>query len=485
MNIDNVNGYTLKNLNKINILLGKNGCGKSYLLRQVEGGLSGKPDIFGKTKYITPERGGSLVYEAGIEQNTISNPSWLSETRRRNQFNQFRQQSVAQFRKLETIVLREIESEKREEKGYLFDNYISKINSLLDRIYIKRGDIKKNEISFKLFTKDTNNEINPDVISSGESELISLGIECLIFSKELILGKENVLFLDEPDVHLHPDLQVRLMCFLASLLDQNDFKVLIATHSTAILGALKSYTNTHIAFMRLYQMEIEFNPISDIYKKILPVFGAHPLSNIFNETPVLLVEGEDDERIWQQAVRTSRGNIRIYPCACGDIDKLKEYEEETKKIINAVYDDAKGYSLRDRDNTGELINDLPPITRMKLSCRNAENLLLSDEVLDYFNLKWDELKQKIDEWIEKNATHPHYSAMKKFKEENYDRKNANIKELRNDLMGIIGSPKPWEVVVGQVIGNLSWNEYTDFSKEGSIYNFLGEKVVKNLCHREN
>lgn len=481
MDINNVNGYTLKNLNKINILLGKNGCGKSYLLRQVESGLSSKTDIFGKTKYITPERGGSLIYEAGIEQNTILDPSWLSDTRRKNQFNQFRQQSVAQFRKLETIVLREIENEKRGEKEYSFDNYIDEINSLLDRIYIKRGDIKKGEISFKIFQRDNDNETSPDAVSSGESELISLGIEGLIFSKELVLGKENILFLDEPDVHLHPDLQFRLMQFLTRLLDKNDFKILIATHSTAILGALEFYKNTHIAFMGFFQKDIEFSPISDVYRKILPVFGAHPLSNIFNEAPVLLLEGEDDERIWQQAVRTSRGSIRIYPCACGDINKLNEFEEETKKIISAVYDNAKAYSLRDRDDSDEPIDDLPPVIRMKLSCRSAENLLLSNEVLDNFNLNWDELKKKINGWIEKNTEHSHYSAMQKFKEGDYDRKNADLKEIRNDLMGIIGSPKPWEVIVGQVVASLNWNEQTDFSKEGGIYNFLGEKVVKNLC----
>lgn len=333
MNLDNVNGYTLKNLNKINILLGKNGCGKSYLLRQVESELSSKPDIFGKTRYITPERGGSLVYEAGIEQNTILSPSWLSDTRRKNQFNQFRQQSVAQFRKLETIVLREIEVDKREEKEYLFDNYINEINSLLDRIYIKRGDIKKGEISFKIYTKDKNSQIDPDSISSGESELISLGIECLTFTKELISKKENILFLDEPDVHLHPDLQVRFMQFLSKLLDKNDFKVLIATHSTAIFGALESYKNTHIAFMKSFQKEIEFGPILDVYRKILPVFGAHPLSNIFNQAPVLLLEGEDDERIWQQAVRTSSGAIKIYPCACGDINELKNSRKKPKKLL--------------------------------------------------------------------------------------------------------------------------------------------------------
>ncbi len=480
MEIDNINGYTLKNLNKINILLGKNGCGKSYLLRQVEQGLSGKGDMYGKRKYITPERGGSLVYEAGIEQNTISNPTWLSDTRRKNQFIQFRQQSVAQFRKLETIVLREIEMEKRKEE-YFFDLYIDEINSLLDRIFIKRGDIRKNEISFKIFQKDANNEASPDAISSGESELISLGIECLIFSKELISEKENILFLDEPDVHLHPDLQFRLMQFLARLVEKNNFKVLIATHSTAILGALESYQSTHIAFMTFNQKNIEFNPISDVYRKILPVFGAHPLSNIFNEAPILLLEGEDDERIWQQTVRSSCGKIKVYPCSCGDINKLNEFENESRKIINSVYDSAKAYSLRDRDDSSESIEDAPPIIRMKLSCRNAENLLLSDEILFSLGPSWDNLKKGIDEWIEKNTNHIHYSIMKSFKENGYDRKIFNLKEIRNDLMGIIGSSKPWEVAVGQVIAELNWNGNTNFSKEGSIYNFLGEKIVKSLC----
>jgi predicted ATPase len=481
MGLDNIGGYTLKNLNKINILLGKNGCGKSFLLREVEKGLSSKRDFYGRTKYITPERGGSLVYEAGIEQSTITNLTWLSDTRRKNQFNQFRQQSVAQFRKLETIVLSEIEKEKRSEEEYSFDLYIDEINSLLDRIYIKRGDIKKGEIGFKIFQKDTNNEIGPDTISSGESELISLGIECLIFSKELIPEKENILFLDEPDVHLHPDLQFRLMQFLARLVDRNDFNVLIATHSTAILGALESYKNTHLAFMMFYQKNIEFTSISDVYRKILPVFGAHPLSNIFNEAPVLLLEGEDDERVWQQAVRSSEGKIKVYPCSCGDISRLNGFERESQKIINSVYDNARAYSLRDRDGRNESIEDMPPLTRMRLSCRNTENLLLSDEVLSSLGLIWDNLKKGVDKWIGKNADHVHYSAMNSFRESGYDRKNFDLKEIRNDLMGIMGSSKPWEVVVGQVIAKLNWGDGTNFSDEGSIYNFLGEKTVKNLC----
>jgi predicted ATP-dependent endonuclease of OLD family len=46
----------------------------------------------------------------------------------------------------------------------------------------------------------------------------------------------GLLLLDEPDVHLHPDLQSRLVKFLVKLIDEFDFDILMATHSTSILG---------------------------------------------------------------------------------------------------------------------------------------------------------------------------------------------------------------------------------------------------------
>lgn len=476
MDILDINEYTLRNLNKINIILGKNGCGKSTLIRKVEEGLSSKPETYGKSKYITPERGGSLIYEAGIEQNLTNDINWLSGQRRRNQTTNFRQQSIAQYKKLELLVLREIEGDKRSDINYNFDIYLKKINTLLDNI-----EIKRNDTTFKIYKKGTETELTAEGISSGESELISLGIECLVFSKECIAEKENFLFLDEPDVHLHPDLQVRLMHFLKDLVSENTFfKVLIATHSTAILGALESYTDTHLAFLSSDQKEVEFHTISETYKKILPVFGAHPLSNIFNQAPILLVEGEDDERIWQQAVRSSVGKIKIYPCSVDSITNMNDFELEAQKIIQNVYDNAKGYSLRDKDDTTDEISDLPPIIRIKLSCRNAENLLLSDEVLDSFSITWDELKQKIDKWVEVNDQHAHWSVMKKFKEEGFNRKQYDLKEIRNDLMGIIGSSKPWEIAVGKIIAGLNWSDSSNFIEEGKIYSFLGEKLVKNL-----
>jgi len=476
MDITNINEYTLNNVNKINIVLGKNGSGKSTLLRQVEQGLTGQ-EGYGKTKYITPERGGSLVYEAGIEQNLANDINWLSGQRRRNLTPNFRQQSVAQYRKLETLVLREFEQDQTKSK---FDPYVKKINSLLDNIEIGRHDT-----AFKIFRKGTDTEFNAQAISSGESELISLGIECLIFTKELAENGENILFLDEPDVHLHPDLQVRLMHFLKELVSENNFKIIIATHSTAILGALESYADTHLAFITFDQKVLDFKAISTVYKKVLPVFGAHPLSNFFNEAPILLVEGEDDERIWQQVVRSSGGRIKIYPCSVDSVSNMNDFEEETQKIIQTVYDNAKGYSLRDKDDGEETIDNLLPIIRMKLSCRSAENLLLTDEVLESLGMDWEQVKQKIESWLQSNSEHSHYSAMDGFKNDGYDRKDHDIKEIRNDLMGVIGSSKPWEVAVGQKIAELSWSDSTNFDEDGKILSYLGRKVAENLIPKSN
>ena len=259
--------------------------------------------------------------------------------------------------------------------------------------------------AFKIYTKSSNQELKPSQSSSGECELISLGIECLIFGKECIPNKENILFLDEPDVHLHPDLQVRLMRFLKNLVTENNFNVIIATHRTAILGALESYSDTHIAFITFDQKVINFVPVSDIYRRVLPVFGAHPLSNVFNRAPVWLVEGEDDERVWQQAVRSSKGRIKIYPCSVDGISKMNDFEQETKKIMATVYDNARGYSLRDRDDDEEKIDDMLPIVRMKLACRTCENLLLSDEVLKSLDCTWEQLEKLIDNWLCVNKEH--------------------------------------------------------------------------------
>src|SRR5690606_2428375 len=205
---------------------------------------------------------------------------------------------------------------------------------------------------FETKGKSDDSNRTPDQLSSGESELISVAIEILSFvyqtKSEGNADKDHILLLDEPDAHLHPDLQARLVKLLVDNVRDQRITVFIATHSTAFLGSLDPEL-THVCFMRSGATTYDFLPISEALERTLPIFGAHPLSNVFNNSPILLVEGEDDERIWQQAGRSSRGRIKVWPCAAGDVQSLDEYEDTVSSIIDAVYDDAKAYSLRDRD----------------------------------------------------------------------------------------------------------------------------------------
>jgi len=261
------------------------------------------------------------------------------------------------------------------------------------------------------------------------------------------------------------------------LVEEAPITIVLATHSTAFLAAAGK--DARLAFMRYGEHDLTFSTISYTHKRILPVFGAHPLSNVFNEAPVLLVEGDDDERIWQQAVRSAEGRIAVYPVSVDSVTRLAEFEREVARILEAVYDHAIGYSIRDRDTApDDALEPVGAVTRFRLNCRAAENLILTDEVLISLDLEWRELCSRIERWMVNNESHPHAPAFRAFIESDLDRRNADLKELRNDLVGLMGSNKPWEVSVGQAIAACSLTQSPGGPE--SIASYLGRPAYQTL-----
>lgn len=177
------------------------------------------------------------------------------------------------------------------------------------------------------------------------------------------------MLIDEPDVHLHPDLQDRLAAFIVAALEGTNIRVLLATHSTALVAGLSARAPLQICFMKRGQTNLAFRAISEIDRAILRIFGAHPLSALFTKTPLLLVEGTDEERIWTQAVRSSQGAIHFQVCEVGGKGNFPVYESEVNDLLGAVYDNAVAYSLRDRDDDQEILQDKDRVVRCRLSCR--------------------------------------------------------------------------------------------------------------------
>lgn len=470
------NGNSIDGYGGINVILGKNGSGKSTLLRLMDQQLSVSEAC---VRYITPERGGELTYDGNIETNRANNPQWMTQTRRKNRYEQFRQSSVAEFRNLETLVLRSIEGDPAiRATDFNFDTEIEQINQILDRVRLVRADAA----GFQIMHKHEARNVAASELSSGESELISLAVEVVYFSylckQDKYREQDNWLLLDEPDVHLHPDLQHRLMQLLVNSTRDVSGRVAIATHSTSILSALCGMSDTvRVGLKHFGPTSLVFRSVDDAMRSVLPMFGAHPLSNVFNQKPPLIVEGEDDERIWQAAVRRSGGRLSLYPCVASNIQSMNQYEEAASGIIESVYENAKAYSLRDRDDQPYEIADLGSVFRMRLMCRNAENLIVSDDVLDELGTNWPDLQSGLEKWIADNPTHIRFAAATAFRDSGWDRKGFQLKELRMVIVGITGSNKPWEVAVGQAIARLAER---DSESDHSLASYLGGKAVATL-----
>lgn len=460
----------LSNLDRINFIIGKNGSGKSTMLKEIEGAIAAK---HGRDycKYVSPERGGALQYDPNVEGNVVSGGTWMIDTRRNNQVTNFRQQTVVIYRQLERSLLLAIDDDRTIKDGP--KSIIAEINTLLDNIQLRLGG----KMSFEMVSKKTDEVIPADKISSGESELIALAVECISFEHNRRKVGGGWLLLDEPDVHLHPDLQARLARLLLKLTADGKIHIIVVTHSTAFIGAMSETPHSRVAFLHGAKRSLTFRSITEGLKDIIPVFGAHPLSNIFNENRLLIVEGEDDVRIWQRACRSSQGKVNVYPVAAGSKDKLINLEKEAAEIIESVYENAKAFSLRDRDDgPSEDIAPVGPVQRFRLRCRTAENLMLSNDVLKTLKVDWETMIGLVERWLEKNTNHPNYVAMLSFAKSKYDRRNFDLKEIRNDLLSMMGSSKSWEDAVGIAIASAKRGPVAP----DSIHDYLGAGVCSNL-----
>ena len=63
----------------------------------------------------------------------------------------------------------------------------------------------------------------------------------VVGATEKLEGMEGTLLVDEPDSHLHPDLQQRYAKFLVELNKEYCCSIIVATHGTTLLSSLGYY----------------------------------------------------------------------------------------------------------------------------------------------------------------------------------------------------------------------------------------------------
>lgn len=317
---------------------------------------------------------------------------------------------------------------------------------------------------------------NVDQLSSGEAQLLTLGLDVLTIGAvwELQGAPRRILLADEPDAHIHPDLQARFADFLVQAGTRFKIQVVVASHSTTLLAALGQFgkENTSVIYLDRTTSVFRAHPFDAVLKEVAACLGGHALMGPLFGLPLLLVEGDDDYRIWSQVPRHHVVSFAVIPT---NGDEIHKYQKTLEQILNSLRSSGlphAGYALLDGDKPLPQPNPNNPqshVRFLKLSCHEAENLYLTDEVLGLLDTNWSRASATI---AAQSGGYGNKQS-KLAQAHSWNRQTDDLKHVINEISQILDPKKVhWTIRVGQALGRAR--------PQGELKDFLGEDVVTAL-----
>jgi len=183
------------------------------------------------------------------------------------------------------------------------------------------------------------------------------------------------------------------------------------------------------------------------------------------------VEGDDDYRIWSQVPRHHVVSFAVIP---SHGEEIFQYQENLEQLFTALREDQEtpaGYALLDRDKPKPTPQQAPQqsILFVQLGCHEAENLYLSDNVLELLNTDWAHASAKLVAQAQKFPNKAELLAAA----QTWNRADGDFKNLIHEISAILDSKQVhWTIRVGQAIGKAR--------PTAQLADFLGQEVVTAL-----
>ncbi len=466
-----INGQTknlqIKHLSKVNVIFGKNGTGKSSFLRNLYQSDSENFHL------IVPERGGAEMRQNSGILDQENNPQQKKAVRRWNFDSEYRSRAISRATNILTSLgyntAHNIQSKEvsAEELTTLFRVFLPEFKVIFN---------SSAPFNLEIFREINGNEekiTDAKQLSSGQVEALSLAAD-IITQAILWDATEKTLLIDEPDVHLHTDLENRFAIFINEIAKRFGVQVIIATHSSGLIASLLSLIK-EVGILCFDKNSEEISAIqkdqASIFTNLLSIELS--LAVVLNRK-IVIVEGNDDFLVWNQATRSQQfDDIALIQANGSDILK---YKNNAEKILEAVLDRncQLGVTLLDGDNKQKFTNqqnDKLPCER--LNCYSLENLLLTNEVLQIIKPDIDlnnELKVlKGEDNITDDEKNILDGVIK-------DKQHTKIpKELIKKIHSYIdehSSSRDWRIIIGKSLGiNMP---------SGELASFLGGDIVKYI-----
>lgn len=459
--------WLISNLNSVTILFGKNGSGKSLLLRSL------RDQAVDSIHYVIPERTGTLDMQPALLHEELSSTK-RSEYSKRNYSADYRQHVIT---RIPAYFTTRGGTRKGIEYGDMGDP--SDLEGLISQLipdFLIELNSKENPPYKLTRVSDETSVSGIDQLSSGEAQLLTIGLDVLTVSAiwEIEQKAERIMLIDEPDAHIHPDLQVRFADFLIQVAEKYSLQIIIATHSTTLMAAVGQFAGeaASVVYLNRANHAFEAKPFDGVTKEMSACLGGHALMGPLFGVPILLVEGDDDYRIWSQVPRHHVASFSVIP---SQGEEIKHYQKSLQQIFSALRDPAlgvAGYALIDADKgkpTPSADNPQDQIQYIQLSCHESENLYLADEVLTAMGTNWIDAAQLI---VAQADTFGAKAGLLRTAT-TWDRKIHDVKPVVKELEQILDTKRiHWTIRTAQVIGRKR--------PSGQLADFLGEEVLNAL-----
>jgi energy-coupling factor transporter ATP-binding protein EcfA2 len=399
------------------VITGPNGCGKSTLLNALRNAGTGD----GRTLYVSPHRNSRrqqvqmrYLGQARIEMSSLLSSSSLPgfeglnlPSRERDAWNFDEAQSFLKYSLCQIEIDRQTAiADRFDSTGAVLKADMPDVwaplrelaHNLLPHLSFHRIDLTNRDqirCLWHVHSKDVLVEI--DDLSSGEKAIIQLffplvehqlnrHLAAMRGAAELAKQGPIAVLMDEPELHLHPNLQGKVLDYIRGLSLREDVQFILATHSPAMV---EQAVNEELYLLRPAELSagdenqlVRIANDEDRLATIRAVFGS--TSNITAMRTVLVVEGRAADK---GSRRPADGRIygflsdrfgQLTVIAGGGKSECQTLLRSLNELLAPIAPNLKSAALLDRDT----LQDAPPRDDViYLPVSMVENLLVDPGVI--------------------------------------------------------------------------------------------------------